>query len=223
MPSQQNKIALVTGASRGLGRALALQLGTAGAQVIATARTVGGLEELDDAIQRAGGPRPTLVPLDLGAGHDQIDQLGATLFQRFGRLDFFVHAAAMLGTLAPLTHQDPVQFTRLMQVNVTAPFRLLRSLEPLLKQSAHAQVLLMDCALGDETQAFWGPYRASKAALRTLGATYAREMQGTNISVSMPCPAPMATKLHATAFPGIPDETLANPEAEAKQILAGRI
>lgn len=216
-----NRIAVVTGASRGLGFELAKQLGTQGAQVVAIARTVGGLEELDDAIQAAGGPAAALVPLDLGAGHDQLDALGATLHQRFGRVDMLVHSAAMLGALGPLTHQDPAQFQRVLMVNCTAAWRLLRSLDALLRQSPNVDVILPDCDLGDDTTAYWGPYRASKAALRTLAHTFAREMQqhGT-ITVHTPLPAAMPTKLHTAAFPGIDAANLSTAQAEAAKILA---
>ncbi|MGE3769917.1 MAG: SDR family NAD(P)-dependent oxidoreductase [Bdellovibrionales bacterium] len=214
------KVAVITGASRGLGFALAKQLGLAGVQVVALARTVGGLEELDDAIQKAGGPRAALVPVDLASGHDQLDRLGATLHERFGKLDIFIHAAAMLGTLSPITHADPNEFQRVMNVNATSCYRLFRSLDALLRAANGAKVITMDCDLGDDTVSYWGPFRASKALLQTMTETYARESGNGGISVFSHTPQPMATKLHATAFPGITSEFLATPDDEASNIIS---
>ena len=211
-----NKIAVITGASRGLGHALAKQLGASGCHIVALARTVGGLEELDDAIQKSGGPPATLVPVDLAAGHDQLDRLGAALHERFGKVDAFIHAAAMLGTLGPLAHTEPNEFQRVMNVNTVSAFRLLRSLDVLLRAAPQPQAVLVDCALGDDTVSYWGPYRTSKAALRTIGQTYAKE---SGVGVLHPCPSAMNTKLHTAAFPG-GAPGLATPDHEAQKIIA---
>jgi NAD(P)-dependent dehydrogenase (short-subunit alcohol dehydrogenase family) len=210
-----NKVAVITGASRGLGRALAQQLGARGWHIVALARTVGGLEELDDSIQYSGGPPATLVPLDLTAGHEQLDRLGATLHERFGTINLFIHAAAMLGTLTPLAHADPNEFQRVLNVNAISAFRLLRSFDALLRAAPNAHTALIDCNLGDDTVSYWAPYRASKAMLRVMGQSYAKE---SGVPVLHPCPAAMDTKLHATAFPGgVPN--LASADAEAVKII----
>ena len=208
-----NKVAVVTGATRGLGFALAQQLGARGAQVVALARTVGGLEALDDSIQKSGGPKAVLVPIDLTSAHDQIDRLGATLHERFGRIDIFIHAAAMLGTLGPLAHGDPNEVQRVMNVNAVSAYRFYRSFDALMRGGT---VVAIDCALGDDSTAYWGPYRASKAALRVFTETYARE---SGVRALLPCPAAFDSKLYRAAYPGGDAAALSTVEVEAEKII----
>src|SRR5690348_10427529 len=165
------RIALVTGASRGIGRAAAIALGKAGAHVICVARTVGGLEETDDAIQRAGGSA-TLVPLNL-KDFAAIDRLGASIFERWKKLDMFLGNAATLGVLTPLTHLDVKIFQELVDINITANWRLIRSLDPLLRQSDAGRVLFMTSTAARKHTPYWGGYAMSKAALESIALTYA--------------------------------------------------
>ncbi len=176
-PVLKGRIALVTGASRGIGRATALELAKAGAHVIAVARTVGGLEELDDEI-RAAGSAATLVPIDL-KDFDAIDRLGAAVLERWGKLDILVGNAGMLGPLSPLGHVEPKAFDEVMAVNVTANWRLIRSLDPLLQASDAGRALFVSSGAAHKTMAYWGPYSISKAALQALAMTYAAETQRT--------------------------------------------
>src|SRR5579884_3253532 len=149
------KIALVTGASRGIGRAAALALAGAGAHVIAVARTQGGLEELDDEIRAASGAPATLVPMDLADG-DAIDQLGYSLYQRYGRLDVLVHAAALLGAVTPVAHIEPALWDKVLAVNVTASFRLIRTTEPLLRAAERPRAIFLTTGLAGAPRAFFG-------------------------------------------------------------------
>jgi len=167
-----NRIALVTGASRGIGRAAAKALAAAGAHVIAVARTVGGLEELDDEIQAAGGST-TLVPLDL-KDFPALDRLGASIFERWGRLDAFLANAGSLGVLSPLGHIEPKVFQELIDVNITANWRLIRSLDPLLRQSDAGRAVFVTSGAARKHTAYWGGYAMAKAALEMLALTYAR-------------------------------------------------
>lgn len=191
------EIALVTGASRGFGFAVAERLGAAGAQVIAVARTVGGLEELDDRIKTLGGPGAVLVPLDLTDG-DGIDRLGLALHERFGRLDLLVHAAAMGARLTPVAHQDPKELEKLLAANIGATHRLIRSLDPLLRQADAPVFALIDDPKGGEQ--FWGGYGASKAGAVALARSYAAETAGVRVLIHTP-PA-MPTALRGRTHPG---------------------
>jgi NAD(P)-dependent dehydrogenase (short-subunit alcohol dehydrogenase family) len=213
----ENKIALITGASRGIGRAAAKALAAAGAHVILVARTVGGLEEADDEIRKAGGSA-TLVPLNL-KDFEALDRLGASIFERWGRLDAFLGNAGVLGALTPLAHLEPKTFDDLLDVNVTANWRLLRSLDPLLRRSEAGRVLFLSSGAARKHVAFWGGYSMSKAALESLALTYAAECEGTNVKVNLLNPGPVRTAMRAKAFPGEDPETLPPPEALAPLIV----
>ena len=167
------RTALVTGASRGIGAGVARRFAAEGAQVILIARTRGGLEEVDDAIRDSGGSA-TLIVQDL-TQYDQVDQLGPALLDRFGSLDIFVGAAATLGVLTPLGHLSPETWQHVFDLNVTANWRLMRTLEPLLRRSPAGRAILVTCSIAREPTAFWGPYAASKAALESLARTWAAE------------------------------------------------
>ncbi|MEM8839947.1 MAG: SDR family NAD(P)-dependent oxidoreductase, partial [Pseudomonadota bacterium] len=206
----QGRIAVVTGASRGIGYATAKAFGLAGAHVIAIARTKGGLEELDDEI-REGGGEATLVPLDLKDG-EGIDRLGGAIYERWGKLDILVGNAGLLGHLAPLSHHAPQTFDDLVAVNITANWRLLRSLDPLLRQSDAGRVIFMTAAESFEARPFWGAYAATKAALNTLALTYAKESAHTRVCTTLFDPGPVATQLRARAMPGENKETLTRPQ-----------
>jgi NAD(P)-dependent dehydrogenase (short-subunit alcohol dehydrogenase family) len=209
-PPLADRIALVTGASRGIGHAAALALAKAGAHVVAVARTVGGLEELDDAIRAAGGTA-TLLPLDLRK-FEQIDQTGAALYQRFGRLDVLVGNAGVLGSLSPMGHFEPKLWAEVMEVNLTANWRLIRALDPLLRLSEAGRVIFTTCAAGRETTPYWGAYAASKAALETMATIYAGEMTTTTVKVNLVDPGIVATRLRAQGFPGEDRGKLRAPE-----------
>jgi NAD(P)-dependent dehydrogenase (short-subunit alcohol dehydrogenase family) len=204
------KIALVTGASRGIGRAAALALAEAGAHVIATARTQGGLEDLDDAIRNATGRSATLVPLDLAKG-DDIDQLGLQIHQRFQRLDVVVHAAAMLGGLTPVSHIDPSQWDKVVALNLTATYRLIRSTERLLRQSPSGRAIVLTTGRVANPRAFWGAYGATKAAVENLVRTWADELENTTVRAVLLDPGAMRTKMRAEAMPGEDPAALPDP------------
>ncbi|HEX3699236.1 MAG TPA: SDR family NAD(P)-dependent oxidoreductase [Phenylobacterium sp.] len=205
-----DKIALVTGASRGIGRAAALDLAKAGAHVVAVARTQGGLEELDDEIRAATGQSATLVPLDVADG-EALDQLGYALFQRFGRLDILVHAAAILGPMTPVSHVEPAAWDEVMATNLTASYRLIRTVEPLLRASAGARAIFVSSGVAARARAFWGPYAVSKAALEHLVRTWADELEQTTVRAAIVNPGPMRTRMRAQAMPGEDPETLPEP------------
>ena len=222
---ESTRVALVTGASRGVGRAAALALAAAGCHVIALARTQGGLEELDDQI-RALRPEveapATLAPCDL-RDYAAIDRLGEALHQRWGRLDVLVGAAGVLGPLTPLHHVDPKQWEEAMAVNLTANWRLIRSLDPLLRQSPAGRAAFVTSAAASraELRAYWGPYAVSKAALDALVRTYAAETVNTSaIRVMLVNPGPLRTRMRAAAMPGEDPMTLRTPEELAPKIVA---
>lgn len=215
--SFSGRIALVTGASRGIGRAAALALATAGAHVILIARTVGGLEEVDDEIQSAGGTA-TLVPLDL-RDFLALDRLGASIYERWGRLDAFLGNAGVLGALTPLSHMDPKTFQELLDVNVTANWRLIRSLDPLLRASDAGRVAFITSGAARKHTPYWGGYAMSKAALESIGLTYAAECANTNVKVNLLSPGPLRTRMRARAFPGEDAMTLDPPDAIAPLIM----
>jgi NAD(P)-dependent dehydrogenase (short-subunit alcohol dehydrogenase family) len=213
----KGRIALVTGASRGIGRAAAVALAAAGAHVILVARTVGGLEEADDEIKSAGGSA-TLVPLNL-RDFDAIDRLGASIFERWGRLDAFLGNAGQLGSLSPLSHLEPKVFQDLLDVNVTANWRLIRSLDPLLRRSDAGRALFVTSGAATKHTPFWGGYGMAKAALESLALTYAAESAATNVRVNLINPGPMRTAMRARAMPGEDPSGLPPPDAIAPLIV----
>lgn len=206
------RIALVTGASRGIGYEAALALARAGAHVVAAARTQGGLEELDDAIFAATGAHATLVPFDLVDG-GAIDRLGGALYERFGRLDAWVHTIATMGAsgLTPVSHAEPREFARIEKINFTGVYRLIRSLEPLLRASDGGRAIYFTTSVAREPRAFWGAYAATKAGAETLVRCWADEIESTPIRVAVLDPGRMRTRLRAQAFPGEDPAALPHP------------
>jgi NAD(P)-dependent dehydrogenase (short-subunit alcohol dehydrogenase family) len=212
-----DRIALVTGASRGIGYATALALTRQGAHVVAMARTVGGLEELDDAIRAAGGSA-TLVPVDL-KDSEGIARLGAALNERYGRLDIMVGNAGILGPLSPLGHVEPKAWDDVIAVNVTANWHLIRSMDPLLRLSDAGRAVFLTSGLGSNPRAYWGPYAVSKAALDALARTYAAETANTNVRVNLFSPGPTRTRMRAAAMPGEDPATLKTSDTVAEKIV----
>jgi NAD(P)-dependent dehydrogenase (short-subunit alcohol dehydrogenase family) len=205
------RLALITGASRGIGAAVARRFAREGAHVVLVARTVGGLEETDDAIRAQGGAA-TIVPLDLLDG-DKIDQLGASLFERFGRLDILVGNAAMLGDLSPVPHVAPKQWDTVMALNVTANYRLIRSLDSLLRGSDVGRAMFVTSGAARSPMAYWGPYGTSKAALEMMVKCYAAETVKTSLRVNIVDPGVVRTGMRAQAFPG--EDPGQHPEPDA--------
>ena len=208
----KDRIALVVGASRGIGYESALALAKAGAHVVATARTQGGLEELDDAVFAATGQHATLVPFDLVDGGG-IDRLGGAIFERFKKLDVWVNAAATMGPsgLTPVAHADPREFAKVEKVNFTAVYRLIRSLEPLLRASDAGRAIHLTSSVATSPRAFWGMYAATKAGAEALVKAWADEVESTPIRISIVDPGRMRTALRAQAFPGEDPQTLPHP------------
>ncbi|MES2905675.1 MAG: SDR family oxidoreductase [Pseudomonadota bacterium] len=194
------KTALVTGGSRGIGYAAALCIAKAGAHVVALARTTGGLEELDNEILAATGQRATLVPLDI-TDYDALDRLGEALYQRFGKLDILVGNAAQLHPLSPLGHIKPKEFERTVGVNLIANWRLLRSMDPLLRAAPKALAIFMTDGIAHAPQAFWSGYAATKAGLEAMAKSYAAEVGHTNVRVELVDPGVTDTKLRRSVMP----------------------
>lgn len=207
----EGRIALVTGASRGIGRAIALAYAREGAHIIAVARTTGALEELDDEIGEAGSTA-TLVPLDV-TDYEGIDRLGGAIYERWEKLDILLGNAGVLGPITPLAHVSPEQWEQVMAVNVTANWRFIRSMDPLLRQSDAGRAIFVTSGAAFKCRAYWGPYGISKAAVNALVATYANEVSKTNIKVNALSPGPIRTGMRAEAMPGEDPETLPAPEA----------
>jgi NAD(P)-dependent dehydrogenase (short-subunit alcohol dehydrogenase family) len=215
--SLTDRIALVTGASRGIGAAVALQLAEGGAHVIAVARTVGGLEELDDKINAAGGTA-TLVPLDV-KDTEGIGRLAGALKERYGRIDVLIGNAGILTTPSPLSHIEQKQWDDVLAVNVTANWHLIRACDELLKASDAGRAVFITSAVAYLARPYFGLYAASKAALDALARTYAAECASTNVRVNLFSPGQTRTRMIRTAFPGIDPETLPTPEQVAKTIV----
>ncbi len=204
-----DRIALVTGASRGIGAACAVELARRGLHVVITARTQGGLEATDDAIRAVGGTA-TLLPLDLMEAAS-LDAIGPTLFQRFGRLDVFVNNAAALGRLTPVSHILPPDWADVIGVNVTACWRLIRSVAPLLQTGPAGRAVFVTAAVASRPTAYWGAYGATKAAMEHLALSWAAETRTTDLRINLFDPGVVATRLRAAAMPGENPRTLAQP------------
>jgi NAD(P)-dependent dehydrogenase (short-subunit alcohol dehydrogenase family) len=214
----KDRIALVTGASRGIGRATAVVLAREGAHVLLLARTVKSLETTDDEIKAEGG-KSSLIPLNLEDGK-LIDALGPTLYERFGKLDIFVGNAGILGGLRPLTHIPSEVWERVLAVNLTANWRLIRTLDPLLRRSDAGRVVFVTSSgVAQSGRAYWAPYSVSKAALETLAKTYANETADSSIKVNVVDPGATATAMRAEAYPGEDQATLQSPEQAAEVIV----
>jgi NAD(P)-dependent dehydrogenase (short-subunit alcohol dehydrogenase family) len=212
-----SRIALVTGASRGIGYATARALAKAGAHIVAVARTQGGLEELDDEIRKDGGSA-TLWPLDL-TDYEGIARLGAALHERHGRLDILVGNAGVTGPSSPLGHIELKPWNDVMAVNLTANFQLIRCMEPLLKQSDAGRAVFITSGAATKATAYLGPYATSKAALETLARAWAQETASSNIRVNLFNPGPIRTRMRATVFPGEDPMTLDTSEQAAEFIV----
>jgi NAD(P)-dependent dehydrogenase (short-subunit alcohol dehydrogenase family) len=212
-----DRVALVTGASRGIGYAAALTLARAGAHVIAVARTVGGLEELDDAIKAAGGSA-TLTPLDM-RDYQGIYRLTPALNERYGRIDVVVGNAALAAVPSPLDHIEPKSWDDMMAVNVTANWHLIRAMDPLLKRSDAGRVVFVTSGIATLAYAYWAPYSVSKAALDVLARTYAAETSSTAIRVNLFSPGATRTRMRALVMPGEDPATLPTPEQVAEKML----
>jgi NAD(P)-dependent dehydrogenase (short-subunit alcohol dehydrogenase family) len=205
------RVAVVTGASRGIGRAAALGLAREGAHVVAVARTVGALEELDDEIKAIGGSA-TLVPFDL-TDFAAIDRLGAAIHQRWGKLDMLFSNAGVLGAITPVAHIEPRLFDRVVAVNVTANYRLIRSLDVLLRASDAGRALFVTSGVAGAAPPFWGVYALSKAALEAMVRTYAAEIRTSKATANLLSPGRLRTRMRAEAMPGEDPMTLRPPEA----------
>ncbi|UUX49371.1 SDR family NAD(P)-dependent oxidoreductase [Nisaea acidiphila] len=206
----EGRIAVITGASRGIGAAVAKAFAREGAHVVLIARTVGALEELDDEIRAAGGSA-SLVPMDL-KDFDAIDRLGAALYERYGKIDILVANGGMLGNLTPMHHYDPKLWEDVIAVNLTANQRLVRSLDPLLRQSDAGRAIFVTSGAAHGERPFWGAYAVSKAALEAMVRSYAAENARGTIRANLLNPGPTRTKMRATAYPGEDQATVKPPE-----------
>ncbi len=206
----EGRIAVITGASRGIGRAIALRYAAEGAHVILIARTIAALEEVDDEIQALGG-KATLVPMNL-RDFDKIDQMGQALYDRFGKIDILVGNAGFLGDLTPMSHLKVKMWNEVMDTNVTANFRLIRSMEPLLKQSDAGRAIFLSSGTTKAPRAYWAAYAVSKAALENMVQTWSMELNKTNIKANLIDPGATRTRMRAQAYPGENPESLKSPE-----------
>ncbi len=212
-----DRVALITGASRGIGAAVAKQFAAEGAHVVLVARTVGGLEEVDDQIKALGGSA-TLVPCDL-TDFDRLDNLGPPLLERFGRLDIFVGNAAVLGTMTPLAQYDAKAWHDVFDVNVHANWRLIRVVEPLLRRADAGRAILVTTAATKQPKAYWGAYAITKAALETMTRVWAAELAKTSVRVNLLSPGATRTQMRSAAFPGEDPQTLKTPDAVTEAFL----
>lgn len=204
------RLALITGASRGIGRAVSIAMAKAGAHVILLARTVGGLEEVDDEIRSFGG-KATLLPLDLKAV-DKLDALGPTILQRWGHLDILVANAGLLGPLSPLGHITTDDWRDVIAINLTANWHLIRAVDPLIRRSSAGRAMFVSSGAAAAHTAYWGPYAVSKAGLEALAKSWAHELTNTNARANIINPGPIRTGMRAKAFPGEKPESLKTPE-----------
>jgi NAD(P)-dependent dehydrogenase (short-subunit alcohol dehydrogenase family) len=212
------QVALVTGASRGIGRAAALQLAALGAHVVLAARTQGGLEEADDEIRAAGG-QATLLPIDLRQA-DSIDPIGPSLHGRFGRMDILVHNAGALGKLTPAGHIAPKDFAECVAVNLAATYRLIRSCAPVLAAAEAGRAVFVTSSVARAPRAFWGAYAATKAGMESLVLCWADEVEHSALRVNLFDPGRTATRMRAQAFPGEDPNTLPQPDRVAASLVA---
>ena len=203
----EGRIALITGASRGIGAAVARRFAAEGAQLVLVARTTGGLEDVDDEVRKISGERATLVPLDL-TDYAGIDNLSAALYKRFGRLDALIGNAGELGVLSPMGHIDPETWDRVIAVNLTANWRLIRSFDPLLRCSDAGRAVFVTSTVGHQARGYWSAYSVSKAALEMMVKIYAAENTETNIRANLLNPGPTRTAMRALAMPGEDPKTV---------------
>ena len=217
MPTLSNRVALITGASRGIGAATAIALARQGAHVVLTARTQGGLEETDDAIRQAGGAA-TLLPLDLSKS-EAIDAIGPSLVQRFGRLDILVHNAGALGRLTPAGHITPKDLDACLQVNFLATYRLIRTCGPVLAASDAGRAVFVTSSVARKPRAYWGAYASTKAAMEMLVRCWADEVENTALRVNLFDPGATATRMRAAAFPAEDPRTLKSPQSRAEDLV----
>ena len=220
MAALEGRVALITGASRGIGAALALELARLGAQCVLVARTQGGLEEVDDAIRSAGGKPATLLPFDLQKAEKDIDMIGPSIVERFGRLDILVHNAGALNKLTPVAHIEPRDWAEVMAVNLTASWRLIRSCDPPLRASDAGRAVFLTSGAALSARPYWGMYGAAKAGMDHLVATWAAEVASTALRVNLVDPGRTATKLRALAYPGEDPNSIAQPADVAPGIAA---
>ncbi len=217
MSDLKDQIALVTGASRGIGAATARSLAARGAHVLLVGRTTGGLEETEEAIHQAGGTA-TIAPLDLADG-DSVGRLAAAVGERWGKLDLLVLNAAMLGTLTPVPSIDAKEFSRLLTLNVAANQALIAAFDPWLRQSAHPRLVAVTSSVGQNPRAYWGAYGATKAALENLVLAYGDEMEGLgDLRVAILDPGATATAMRKDAFPGEDETKLKQPPVVGEAI-----
>ena len=216
--TDSQRVALVTGASRGIGRAVALALAEQNIHILLLARTQGGLEEVYDEIVNAGG-EATGVPMDL-TDYEAIDRLGGVIAERWGKLDIFVGNAGILGPISPVAHMKPDEFEKTLAVNVTANARLIRALEPLLLASDNGRAVFLTSGAAYSTKPFWGAYSTSKAALDALVKSWANEQKNTALKINLYSPGPVRTAMRAQAMPGENPSTLPTAEDIAPQIVS---
>jgi len=215
--TENKRIAFVTGATRGIGRAAAVALAKSGCHVILSGRTVGALEEVDDEIRAEGGTA-SILKLNL-MNAEKLDALGPSLYERWQKLDILVAAAGVLGRLGPLSHLPDEIWNETLAINLTANWRLIRTLDPLLRRSEAGRALFISSGAARRNRAYWGPYSVSKAGLDSLVKTYAHELEETPATANLLDPSATRTKMRAKAFPGEDPETLKTPESLAPVIL----
>ncbi|WP_455481431.1 SDR family NAD(P)-dependent oxidoreductase [Bartonella sp. B12(2025)] len=214
--SLHGRVALVTGASRGIGYYLALELAARGAHIIALARTISGLTELDNQIRKKGA-RATLIPLDLHH-MENIDALGVSIAKQWKKLDIMVANAGILGTLSPIAHVENTVFENIFQINLISQWRLMKAVEPLLRESDAGRAILLSSSVAHVPRAFWGPYAASKAALEIVARCWAEELKQTPIKINCVNPGATRTTMRAQAMPSEDPQTLPSPQEVAAKI-----